>query len=248
MPLGFVADFTIGFCPPADVGKVRQLKKRKAERRYRLPARPPLPAAAARGSFQLAQQRGATPSAKTRCKAALRGRVPAPPLPPPPPPPEPRAPAICIRSADWSASPVASPLTCTARRPMARRVPRHWLPAGMSIRRNLHAGRAAVGWAAARVRRGSGTRGGGGSGEMRQRHTESLCVITTPSVNPSPASCVARHSVSSLFARVTARSHCVGPAGAYGLHVQNPFRRRITHRRHTRVCVCVCVCGVTLDP
>lgn len=91
VPLGFVADFTIGFCPPADVGKVRQLKKRKAERRYRLPARPPLPAAAARGYFQLAQQRGATPSAKTRCKAALRGRVPAPPLPPPPPPP--RAPS-----------------------------------------------------------------------------------------------------------------------------------------------------------
>lgn len=105
VPLGFVADFTIGFCPPADVGKVRQLKKRKAERRYRLPARPPLPAAAARGYFQLAQQRGATPSAKTRCKAALRGRVPAPPLPPPRGPVAPRR---CSAPCGHGAAPAAA--------------------------------------------------------------------------------------------------------------------------------------------
>lgn len=52
---------------------------------------------------------------------------------------------ICMHAVDWMASPHASLLTSEASRPIALRAPRHWLPAAVSIRGDLHAGRAAVG-------------------------------------------------------------------------------------------------------
>lgn len=131
---------------------------------------------------------------------------------------------------------------------MARRAPRHWLPARMSIRLHLHAGRAGVEREAARVRRGSGAgRELGGDAPAPAGHAESLHVITTPSVNASPASCVALQSVSALFARVTVISNCVLP----GRRVRVTCRKVVQKRnnpalKYTRVCVR----GVTwrLDP
>lgn len=96
---------------------------------------------------------------------------------------------------------------------------------------------------------GAGRGGGGlrGAAPASAGHAESLHVITTPSVNASPALCVAPQSVSALFARVTVISNCALPDRRVRVTCGKVVQKRNSPAlKHTRVCVR----GVTwrLDP
>lgn len=117
---------------------------------------------------------------------------------------------------------------------MARWALRHWLPGGMSIRRDLHVAHGAVA-----AREGCGGDAGWGA-VAPAGHTEPLPLVTAPPANASAAVRAALRSAGSLFARrlpapacktnriarrcgthactrVAGRPACSGPAAAEGI-------------------------------